>query len=702
MPRDSRRRNAPQRALADRVTFGSGNQQDIRKFMFESSHQGPQFPPAQPQNGDSSHPKKKHRKHNRKGRSGNDGESRDAPQPANERNPNPSRRNDNRSRWGPGPEGGPHRAKMRRFPATHERALLQNRDSTGPERTLGVVDGVNKFLNLDDLSASDEEMDLDDGKPVASESSTSDHEERHKVAKVAAANSANGDSVPKWSNPDPYTALPPPAAREHKFDPVALIRKAKNEQASNSSSKPAATDDDFISFDNDDDDVRPPPQAPRGPRLQGGLYIDGHQVAGSLNEVVRAPVLPMEPPRARQPLPQANKRKRGEYDGDILGDWLPVPYMSSTPWLRNDQCPVPDSIKHKNCSNYDKMLMLLHNEICDFYDYVQPRDHEHSIRKKLVRDTMKHLGTQGVFPDPAVEGQLRSFGSFPHKFYLPTADMDLVYVSDVHDQDDNRRMFVPGNVKQVNRLFYEIAHKLRYKGFAEDIQVIGRAKVPIIKFVHRSTRIQCDLSLENKSGLVTQETFARWKHEYSEVFHLFIALVKQFLAMRGLNDVHLGGLGGFSIVCLVYAYLSIHETNKDESINLGRSFLGFLKFYGHDFDLRRSRLVMAPVPQVVRKDDYGIDGRKEKADGLSIQDPNLPTNNISGGSSKAKQVFEAFGKAHDILEDRLSRADLSGNSILGAIIGGNYTSYRDYHDRMRHLSPSAPLRSSNYPGQSST
>jgi non-canonical poly(A) RNA polymerase PAPD5/7 len=401
MPRDARRRNAPQRPLADRVTFGSGNQQDHNQFTFESSRQGPQFPPAQAQNDAPSHPRKKHKKPNRKGRGGNTGEARDAPQPsqpANDRSANPSRRNDNRTHgWGPGNRdqdgqgrGGGYRRTFRRFPATHERALLQDRGSTGPERTLGVVDGVNKFLNLDDLSAGEEEMDLDDGRPAASESSTSSSEEPHKVAKVAGVNSANGDSVPKWSNPDPYTALPPPAAREKKFDPVALIRKAKNEQASSSSSKPAATDDDFISFDNEDDDMRPPPQAPRGPRSQGGLYGDGNQVAGSLNDIMNAPGsvlaperltrsgkqiayadaadlplrsqhapgLPTNRPQDRPTIPQGNKRKRGEFEGGIVGDWLPVTYLSPTPWLRNGKCPVPQSVIDRDCPEFEKMTML--------------------------------------------------------------------------------------------------------------------------------------------------------------------------------------------------------------------------------------------------------------------------------------------------------------------------------------------------------
>ncbi len=63
---------------------------------------------------------------------------------------------------------------------------------------------------------------------------------------------------PKWSNPDPYTALPPPDETQVKRpDFVKLIRKAR---VSATAAEPliggdaVTTNDDFISFGADDDD----------------------------------------------------------------------------------------------------------------------------------------------------------------------------------------------------------------------------------------------------------------------------------------------------------------------------------------------------------------------------------------------------------------------------------------------------------------
>jgi non-canonical poly(A) RNA polymerase PAPD5/7 len=83
--------------------------------------------------------------------------------------------------------------------------------------------------------------------------------------------------------------------------------------------------------------------------------------------------------------------------------------------------------------------------------------------------------------------------------------------------------------------------------------------------------------------------------------------------------------------------------------------------------------------------ELGIDGRKEKWDGLSIQDPNNPMNNVSGGSHRAMHVFRLFSQAHEALQQRLETLDISGISILETIIGGNYESYTSHWNQLRRL-----------------
>lgn len=88
--------------------------------------------------------------------------------------------------------------------------------------------------------------------------SDSDNDSGEPTAKRARTTTkpANGDSVPKWSNPDPYTALPPVEdADKKKKDMVQLIRKARVETSGTRASLAAPGDDqDFLRFDSDSDD----------------------------------------------------------------------------------------------------------------------------------------------------------------------------------------------------------------------------------------------------------------------------------------------------------------------------------------------------------------------------------------------------------------------------------------------------------------
>jgi hypothetical protein len=46
------------------------------------------------------------------------------------------------------------------------------------------------------------------------------------------------------------------------------------------------------------------------------------------------------------------------------------------------------------------------------------------------------------------------------------------------------------------------------------IETIAHARVPILKFVDKLTGLRVDLSFDNDSGLVANETFQQWKAEY--------------------------------------------------------------------------------------------------------------------------------------------------------------------------------------------
>src|SRR5277367_5756675 len=106
-------------------------------------------------------------------------------------------------------------------PKVSERPLLTKKHEESKELTFDRPDTADRFRGVEDLTDSDEsEMDLsmseDEGRP-------------RKQARLGERHDHN-DSALRWSNPGPYTSLPPLEDSQRKRkDVVKLIRKARIE-----------------------------------------------------------------------------------------------------------------------------------------------------------------------------------------------------------------------------------------------------------------------------------------------------------------------------------------------------------------------------------------------------------------------------------------------------------------------------------------
>lgn len=162
-----------------------------------------------------------------------------------------------------------------------------------------------KFRDVDNLTDSDEDM---------MEESEDDAGRPPKKQRIAVVDGPATSVAKSWSNPDPYTALPPPEEGVGKrFDVVKLIRRAKiDDDASKPSS--LADNEDFISFDTVDDFFPDAPTEPRADRPGGGL---GKRRRGDGDA---------------RPRPPGGYRKR-HGDDLILPTWQSSGQSDSTPWL---------------------------------------------------------------------------------------------------------------------------------------------------------------------------------------------------------------------------------------------------------------------------------------------------------------------------------------------------------------------------------
>lgn len=86
---------------------------------------------------------------------------------------------------------------------------------------------------------------------------------------------------------------------------------------------------------------------------------------------------------------------------------------------------------------------------------------------------------------PGVE--IKSFGSFSTKLYLPNADIDLVLI----DTSVNKNLLL----KKVAKILKSQSHKYT------NIDIISSAKVPIIKFIDVENNYNIDVSFNKLDGI---------------------------------------------------------------------------------------------------------------------------------------------------------------------------------------------------------
>lgn len=224
-----------------------------------------------------------------------------------------------------------------------------------------------KFRNLNEIS-DDDELDMEISSRSSDGSSTPDPDAPSKKrARTNDVASAEAAEAPKWSNPDPYTALPCPDGSQKKRDVVQLIRKARLEE----DKKPAATTEaeNFISFDSTDDEkegsdnddessqpvnsqkpsppyepppYEPPPPLPPGPPPPGpptGSYNGSLEPNknGSLGSRKRTADDEIKPPNY-----QVKKAPGKAGQGTVVADWMPKRNEEPCPWATVDHSGTRD------------------------------------------------------------------------------------------------------------------------------------------------------------------------------------------------------------------------------------------------------------------------------------------------------------------------------------------------------------------------
>ena len=117
---------------------------------------------------------------------------------------------------------------------------------------------------------------------------------------------------------------------------------------------------------------------------------------------------------------------------------------------------------------------------------------------------------------------------------------------------------IPSIKGQQRKILYLIANQLQQSGIGKDVVVIAKAKVPIVKFVSIRGNFKIDISLNMNNGLNVSQRVRQLFDEVGEkTARALVFLVKTFLSGRNMNEVYTGGLGSYSIICLVVSFLQV-------------------------------------------------------------------------------------------------------------------------------------------------
>lgn len=349
------------------------------------------------------------------------------------------------------------------------------------------------------------------------------------------------------------------------------------------------------------------------------------------------------------------------------------------PWIKDH-----DHSKQKEIADWFTM------EIKDFVNYISPSEAEIMTRNRVVNQLKQQIGQFW----PATE--LHVFGSCATDLYLPGSDIDMVVVSETGDYEHRSRL-------------YQLSSFLRNKKLAKNIEVIAKAKVPIIKFVDPTSNIHIDISFERTNGIDAAKKIRRWLSSTPGLREL-VLIVKQFLRSRKLNNVHVGGLGGYSTIILCYHFLKLHPrlSTKNMAVldNLGSLLIEFFELYGRNFSY--DNLIIAidtetDLPKYLLKRKHPVLNTSRNTFSIIIQDPSDPANNITRSSYNLRDLKKAFGGAFQLLVDKCY--ELNGASYkarIGQLILGDIIKYRgkerDFNDDRHKVTNDALINHENEDG----
>ncbi|KAG5182611.1 hypothetical protein JKP88DRAFT_348807 [Tribonema minus] len=320
----------------------------------------------------------------------------------------------------------------------------------------------------------------------------------------------------------------------------------------------------------------------------------------------------------------------GDSDDDVGGDGDGYIPLESSDEEEEDEtgagAVLPPWFRHEHWCP-ENVLVTLHNEILDFCDLVKPTKAEHEDAERAL-NFVTQVAEQVLGNGVAVH----VFGSHLTKLLVPSSDLDLVIMN------------APSNA------IHLLSRDLRRRsntGEIESLEVIGKAKVPIIKFVYvppgGTAKLNCDICFNQTSGINTGRQTVALLSEYEPARPLALVM-KHYLAQRKHNETYQGGVGSFLLQLMAISSVQY---------NLGSLLLHFLHMFGEGFNYEEVGISVQDKGYFFRKDQLGrTDALRPWL--LSMENPWETNLDVGKNSYQIQTISQSFESNHMALQKALA------------------------------------------------
>ncbi|MCO5548091.1 hypothetical protein L7F22_001549 [Adiantum nelumboides] len=238
-------------------------------------------------------------------------------------------------------------------------------------------------------------------------------------------------------------------------------------------------------------------------------------------------------------------------------------------------------------------LEQLHWTVLDFYNLLRPSAQEKRKRELAVRRI--HKFAHSLWPEEGL--QVFLYGSSASDFYLPSGDVDILIL--------NSPRHVP-----LRQLLHDFANRLNWASIATDVQVLDRARVPIVKFLELKSGLSFDVSLSSSSKELDAADLIRQTAAEFPCFGPLYMVIKAFLHRKGLNRIfQTGGITSYPLFVMVKAFLQFFRKWTEHcTYTLEDVPEELLPWYTGEVELHDDDVCTLPFhPTRLYREDYKLD-----------------------------------------------------------------------------------------------